>query len=81
MADVEAAAARRAVLLAKELNLSSIILEGDSKTITQALQDVNQSLASFGNLVKEIRILANFFLNYNVSYVKQKREFCSSQPC
>ena len=34
LADVEAAAARRAILFAKDLNLSSIILEGDSEIIT-----------------------------------------------
>lgn len=38
VADVEVAAARWAIIFAKELNLSSIILEGDSEVITQALQ-------------------------------------------
>ena len=43
--DVEAAAARRAIMFAKELNLSSIILKGDSEIITRALQAEDQSLA------------------------------------
>ncbi|XP_065615750.1 uncharacterized protein LOC112038379 [Quercus suber] len=51
VAEVEAAAARRAILLTKELNLSSITLEGDSEIITRALQDAEQSLATFGNLI------------------------------
>ena len=38
VADVEAAVARRAILLAKDLNLSSIILKGDSEIITRAIQ-------------------------------------------
>ena len=35
--NVEAVAARRAILLARDLNLSSIILEGDSEIITKAI--------------------------------------------
>ena len=54
MADVEAATVRRAIMFAKELNLSSIILEGDSEIITQALQAEDQSLAFYGNLIEEI---------------------------
>ena len=38
MAGVEAAAARRAILLARDLNFSLIILEGDSEIITRAIQ-------------------------------------------
>ena len=67
---MEAAVARRAILLAKDLRLSSIILEGDSEIITRALQDTEQSLASFGNPVEESKSLANSFLSCNVSYVK-----------
>ena len=36
--NVEASTARRAILLARDLNLSSIILEGDSEIITRAIQ-------------------------------------------
>ena len=39
MADVEVAAAKQAILLAKDLNISSITLEGDSEIIIRALQD------------------------------------------
>ena len=72
VAEVEAAAARRAILLAKELNLSSITLEGDSKIINRALQDAEQSFATFGNLIEEIKFHADSFLNCNFSYVKRK---------
>lgn len=72
VADVEVAIARRVILLAKDLNLSSITLEGNSEVITRALQDEEQSFASFGNLVEEIRFHADSFLNCNVSYVKRK---------
>lgn len=36
--DVEVTAARRALILAKELQFNSIVLEGDSAIITRALQ-------------------------------------------
>ncbi|XP_023877813.1 uncharacterized protein LOC111990253 [Quercus suber] len=72
VAEVEAAAARRAIVLAKELNLSSITLEGDSEIITRALQDAEQSFATFGNLIDEIRFHADSFLNCNFSYVERK---------
>ena len=69
---VEAAAARKAIMLVKDLSLSSIILEGDSEIITQAVQAEEQSLASYGNLIKEIRFHADSFLNFRVSHVKRK---------
>ena len=75
VADVEVAAEKQAILLAKDLNISSITLEGDSEIITRALQDAEQSFASFGNLVEEIRFHADSFLNCNVSYVKRKGNF------
>ena len=69
MADVEAAVARRAILLAKDLNLSSIILEGDSEIITNAIRAEEQSLASYGNLIEETKLHANSFLNFRISHV------------
>ena len=75
VAEVEVTAARRAILLAKELNLSSITLEGDSEIINRALQDVEQSFATFGNLIGEIRFHVDSFFNCNFSYVKRKRNY------
>ena len=72
VANVEAAVARRTILFAKDLNLSSIILEGDSEIITRALQAEDQSLASYGNIIEEIRFHADSFLNFRVSHVKRK---------
>ncbi|XP_075675220.1 uncharacterized protein LOC142644519 [Castanea sativa] len=73
MSDVEAAVAKQALLLVKDLRLSSIILKGDSEIVTRALQDIEQSLASFGNLVEESKLLVDSFLSCNVFYVKRKR--------
>ena len=66
VADVEPTAVRRAILLAKDLSLSSIILEGDLEIITRALRDTEQSLASLGNFVEEIKILTSSFLSCSV---------------
>ena len=61
MADVEASAARRAIIFAKDLDLKFIILEGDSEIIARALQNEDQSFASYGHLIEEARIYADFF--------------------
>ena len=55
-----------------QLNRSSITLEGDSEIINRALQDAEQSFATFSNLIKEIRFHADSSLNCNFSYVKRK---------
>ena len=75
MADMEAVAARKAIMLTRDLNLTSIILEGDSEIITRAIQAKEQSLASYGNLIEEIRKYANSFLNVRISHVKRKGNF------
>ena len=75
VADVEAAAARIVILLARDLNLSSIILEGDLEIITRAIQAEEQSLASYGNLIEETKLHANSFLNFRISHVKRNRNF------
>lgn len=63
--------------MAKDLSLSSSILERDSEINTRAFQDTEQSLASFGNLVEEIKTLTDSFLSCSVSYVKRKGNFVS----
>ena len=50
VADVEAIVARRAIMLARDLNLSLIILEGDLEIITRAVQAKEQSLAAYISL-------------------------------
>ena len=73
VADVEAAAARRAIMLARDLNLSSIILEGDLQIITRVIQAEEQSLASYVNLIEEIKSHAESFLSFRISHVKRNR--------
>ena len=71
--DVETVVARKGIMLARDLNLSSTVLEGDSEIITRAIQAEEQSLASYGNLIEEIRLHADSFLNFRISHVKIKR--------
>ena len=73
VADVEAAAARRAIMFARELSLSRVILEGDSEIINRAIQAEEQSLASYGNLIEEIKLQAESFLSFRSSHVKRNR--------
>ena len=50
---VEALAARRAVWFAKELNLSSVELEGDSSRVIKALNDLRKCNTHFGHVIDE----------------------------
>lgn len=43
---------------ALDIELSSIVLEGDSKTTIDALQSKGPSLAEVGNLIEEAKLLA-----------------------
>ena len=70
--DVEVTAARRALILAKELQFNSIVLEGDSAIITQALQAEELSLASFGNIIVEAQSYAKTFHSFKVNHTNQR---------
>ena len=43
------------------VGLTSIILEGDLKITIEALKCANASLATFGNLIEEAKLLASNF--------------------
>ena len=70
--DVEVTAARRALILAKELQFYSIVLEGDSAIITRALQAEELSLASFGNIIEEAQSYAKTFHSFKVNHINQR---------
>ena len=53
--DVEAMVAVRAIWFARELGLSSIILEGDSEVVINALKSTESSQASFGHLIDSVK--------------------------
>ena len=51
---MEILAARRAVIFAMEIGIQQPHFEGDSETVTKALQMGNMFSSSFGHLVKEV---------------------------
>ena len=57
VAAVEVIAAKKALQLAEDLGLSSIILEGDSKI--DGLKSKNSSLKEYGHLLVEAKEVAN----------------------
>ena len=52
---VEVIAAKKALQFAKDLGLSSIVLEGDSKITIDGLMGEDSSLAEYGHLIDERR--------------------------
>ena len=68
---VEALAARRAVVFAKELCLQSVEVEGDSLCVIQALVAAKSSRTMFGNVIADIHCLVS---NINCSFSHVKRE-------
>ncbi|KAL0016655.1 hypothetical protein SO802_003724 [Lithocarpus litseifolius] len=69
--EVEAMAARRALLLALETGFDRVILEGDSQVLITALQNNSYNLSHFGHLVKDIQYLASCFLEIHFSHVRR----------
>ena len=67
---VEALAASRAVVFAKELCLQSMVVEGDSLWVIQALIDARPSRTMFGHVIADIHSLAS---NVDCSFCHVKR--------
>ena len=56
MADLEALACLKAVQFALEIGLTQVVFEGDSAVIINALLHGMGELASFGNILVDIRL-------------------------
>ncbi|KAL0013498.1 hypothetical protein SO802_000567 [Lithocarpus litseifolius] len=69
--EVEALAARRALLLALETGFDRVILEGDSQVLITALQNNSYTLSHFGHLIKDIQYLASCFSEIHFSHVRR----------
>lgn len=58
MPAVEALAAVKALIFAKDIGLSSLILKGDSELIINPLKSEGASFAAYGHLIEEAKLLA-----------------------
>ena len=67
--NVEAIACRNAVSFARDLG--SVVFEGDSETITRAINSDSTCLASFGHIVDDARTLALCFNSFSFIHVKR----------
>ena len=69
---VEVLAARSALVLAKELCLNQVQLEGDSEIIINALSNGGKDSSSFGHILLDIKLLSSAFLG--VSFCHSHRQ-------
>ena len=70
--EIEALAAYKAIVFAKELGLSKVVLEGDSSIVMSALNSSNPELAPFGLLVQDTLIVAIGFSKLSSSHTKRE---------
>ena len=69
VADVEASACLRAVQVALEIGLTRVVFEGDSAVIISALIHANGEVASYGNILEDIRLQVAAFQFVAFSHV------------
>ena len=69
---IELIVAIKALKLAIKLGYNSIILEGDSKITIKAMQSGLPSLAIYGHLLEEVKILADGFAALEFSFVPRQ---------
>ena len=70
--EIEALAVSRALEFAADIGLDNVILEGDSKVVTQALETKDVGLAAFGLLIRDACTLAGNFSDVSYSHTKRK---------
>ena len=70
--EIEALAAQRAMELALEIGLANIVLDGDNKTLFEALNSGDRSLAQHGHLIKDILFLSSYCSAFTVSFICRK---------
>ena len=52
---VEALAARRAIILAQEISLTQVVVEGDSLKVIAAINNPKQSSTQWGHIIEDIK--------------------------
>ncbi|XP_050254870.1 uncharacterized protein LOC126700716 [Quercus robur] len=69
VSDLEVVACRRAVNFEAELGLHSVTFEGDSAIVINVVSQGNVVLATYENIVEDIRSLSSSFLSWFFTYV------------
>ena len=70
--EIEALAAAKALSFAAEIGVSRAVLEGDSLVVIKALSDESVSLAPFGLLVEDVKVLFQCFSQLLYSHTKRE---------
>ena len=70
--ELETLAAKKALEFATDLGLDSVVLEGHSEILMNALMDNSLLLASFGILIQDIKAYAEFFQCISFSNVRRE---------
>jgi ribonuclease HI len=69
---IEAWAVKRSIQFVLEIGLTDAKFEGDSQTIVAALNDPKPSLAPFGLLITDAKVLASKLQSFSFSHVKRQ---------
>ena len=69
---VEVLAARNALVLAQDLNLTQVQLKGDSEIITNALSSSGRDSSSYGHILKDIKLLSLAFQCLSFSHTHRQ---------
>ena len=70
--EVEAIACRKVVRFAIQLGLANVVFEGDSETITSAINSGSPCYSSFGHILDEVKELALNFVSATFVHVKRQ---------
>ena len=72
MEEVEAIACRKVVRFAIQLGLANVVFEGDSETITSAINLGSPCYSSFGHILYVVKALALNFVSATFVHVKRE---------
>ena len=70
--EVEAIACREAVRFALQLGLTDVVFEGDSESITMAINSGNPCFSSYGHILDDVKALVLNFVSVSFLHVKRQ---------
>ena len=68
---VEAMAARRAILLAQEISLTRVVMEGDSLKVIEAINSPKQCRTQWGHIIEDIKIASLYLQECSFCHVSR----------